>query len=152
MTISIGEHKETYYAPDDENQMILDFGEGFFGVAYSSLKNDFGNGNGFMSMIFGTEGKIQDGKIYGKNGVVTLFDPNKFDMERVRSTMGLPHLTDHQTTLGEPHIYEDINQLADWVLNGVEPYCTAEHARHVIEIIEAAYKSAEEGHGHQVHL
>lgn len=25
MTISIGEHKETYYAPDDENQMILDF-------------------------------------------------------------------------------------------------------------------------------
>ena len=99
-----------------------------------------------MSMIFGTEGKIQDGKIYGKNGVVTLFDPNKFDMERVRSTMGLPHLTDRQTTLGEPHIYEDINQLADWVLNGVEPYCTAEHARHVIEIIEAAYKSAEEGH------
>ena len=79
--------------------MILDFGDGFFGVAYSSLKNDFGNGNGFMSMIFGTEGKIQDGKIYGKNGVVTLFDPNKFDMERVRSTMGLPHLTDHQTTL-----------------------------------------------------
>lgn len=131
---------------DDSNQMILDFGDGFFGVAYSSLKNDFGNGNGFMSMIFGTEGKIQDGKIYGKNGVVTLFDPNKFDMERVRSTMGLPHLTDHQTTLGEPHIYEDINQLADWVLNGVEPYCTAEHARHVIEIIEAAYKSAEEGH------
>ena len=83
---------------------------------------------------------------FGENGVVTLFDPNKFDMERVRSTMGLPHLTDHQTTLGEPHIYEDINQLADWVLNGVEPYCTAEHARHVIEIIEAAYKSAEEGH------
>lgn len=25
VTISIGEHKETYYAPDDENQMILDF-------------------------------------------------------------------------------------------------------------------------------
>ena len=25
VTISIGEHRETYYAPDDENQMILDF-------------------------------------------------------------------------------------------------------------------------------
>ena len=25
VTISIGEHKETYYAPDDENQLILDF-------------------------------------------------------------------------------------------------------------------------------
>ena len=47
--------------------------------------------------------------------------------------------------LGESHIYEDINQLADWVLNGIEPYCTCEHARHVIEIIEAAYQSAEEG-------
>ena len=31
---------------DDSNQMILDFGDGFFGVAYSSLKNDFGNGFG----------------------------------------------------------------------------------------------------------
>lgn len=97
-------------------------------------------------MVFGTEGKIQDGKIYGKNGVITLFDPEKMDMDHIRSLMGLPHLTDHQTLLGEPHIYEDINQLADWVLNGVEPYCTVEHARHVIEIIEAAYKSAEEGH------
>ena len=99
-------------------------------------------GIGRMMIAFGIQLSIDS----GKNGVVTLFDPNKFDMERVRSTMGLPHLTDHQTTLGEPHIYEDINQLADWVLNGVEPYCTAEHARHVIEIIEAAYKSAEEGH------
>ena len=131
---------------DDSNQMILDFGDGFFGVAYSSLKKRLRQRQRLYVNDFRDRGKIQDGKIYGKNGVVTLFDPNKFDMERVRSTMGLPHLTDHQTTLGEPHIYEDINQLADWVLNGVEPYCTAEHARHVIEIIEAAYKSAEEGH------
>ncbi len=130
---------------DDSNQMILDFGDGFFGVAYSSLKNDFGNHNGFTTMTFGTEGKIMDGKIYGKNGEVKLFDPDKVDMEFVRACMGLPHLTDHQTRLGESHIYEDINQLADWVLNGVEPYCGAEHARHVIEIIEAAYRSAEEG-------
>ena len=131
---------------DDSNQMILDFGDAFFGIAYSSLKYDFGNNNGLIPMVFGTEGKIQDGKIYGKNGVITLFDPEKMDMDHIRSLMGLPHLTDHQTLLGEPHIYEDINQLADWVLNGVEPYCTVEHARHVIEIIEAAYKSAEEGH------
>ena len=60
------------------------------------------------------------------------------DINFVRANMGMPHLNDHQVTLGESHIFEDINQLADWVLNGIPAGGTAEHARHVIEIIEAA--------------
>ena len=121
---------------DDSNQMILDFGDGFFGIAYSSLKRDFGGG----LAVFGTEGEYRNGELNG----VPLYDKND-RIAAARGRQGLPHLTDHQMFLGESHIYEDINQLADWVLNGIEPYCTCEHARHVIEIIEAAYQSAEEG-------
>ena len=125
---------------DDSTQMILDFGDAFYGVVYTSLKGDFGNGNGFTPIVFGTEGRVMDGLLNGE----PLYDRTD-PISRMRGAMGLPHLTDHQMTLGEPHIFEDINQLADWVLNGIPAVGTAEHARHVIEIIEAAYKSAETG-------
>jgi predicted dehydrogenase len=45
----------------------------------------------------------------------------------------------------EQHVFEDIMQLVDWILEGTPSIVTAEHARHVIEIIEAAYRSAERG-------
>ncbi len=36
-------------------------------------------------------------------------------------------------------------QLVDWVREGKPSPVTAEHARHVIDIIESAYRSAETG-------
>lgn len=36
-------------------------------------------------------------------------------------------------------------QLVDWVLDGRPSPVTAEHARHVIDIIESTYRSAETG-------
>jgi hypothetical protein len=36
-------------------------------------------------------------------------------------------------------------QLVDWVQKEVPTVSTAEHARHVIEIIEAGYRAAETG-------
>jgi predicted dehydrogenase len=36
-------------------------------------------------------------------------------------------------------------QLVDWIREGKTSIVTAEHARHVIEIIEAAYRAAESG-------
>jgi predicted dehydrogenase len=45
----------------------------------------------------------------------------------------------------EMHVFEDLMQLVDWVRNGIPSVATAEHARHVVEIIEAAYAAAETG-------
>ncbi len=36
-------------------------------------------------------------------------------------------------------------QLVDWILDDKPTVATAEHARHVIEIFDAAYRSAETG-------
>ncbi|MEZ4681543.1 MAG: hypothetical protein R2932_45755 [Caldilineaceae bacterium] len=45
----------------------------------------------------------------------------------------------------ENHVYEDVMQLVDWVRDDKPTLATAEHARHVIEIFDAAYRSAESG-------
>lgn len=45
----------------------------------------------------------------------------------------------------EAHVYEDVMQLVDWVRDGTPAIVTAEHARHVVEIFDAAYRSAETG-------
>ena len=57
----------------------------------------------------------------------------------------LPHVVGSHRTIDEAHVFEDIMQLADLVREGKPTQVTAEHARHVIEIIEAAYAAAETG-------
>jgi len=47
--------------------------------------------------------------------------------------------------MDEKHVYGDIMQLADWVLDGKPSIANVEHARHVIDIIESAYRAAETG-------
>jgi predicted dehydrogenase len=47
--------------------------------------------------------------------------------------------------MDEGHVFEDIMQLVDWVRDGTPSIVTAEHARHVVEIIEAGYRAAETG-------
>ena len=45
----------------------------------------------------------------------------------------------------EAHVFEDIMQLVGWVRDGVPTAATAEHARHVIDIIESGYRAADTG-------
>ena len=45
----------------------------------------------------------------------------------------------------EAHVFEDIMQLVDWVREDKPTPVTAEHARHVVDIIESAYRAAETG-------
>jgi predicted dehydrogenase len=57
----------------------------------------------------------------------------------------LPHVVGEHRHIPEQHVFEDIMQLVDWIRTGTPSLVTAEHARHVIEIIEGAYRSAETG-------
>jgi predicted dehydrogenase len=57
----------------------------------------------------------------------------------------LPHVVGSHRAIEEMHVYEDIMQLVDWVRDDKPSIVTAEHARHVIEIIESAYRAAETG-------
>ena len=108
---------------DDNTVMLLDFGESLFAVVYGVAAGSVRDG--FGPAIFGTSGELA-----APPGEVAT---------------GLPHVTDAHSGIEEQHVFEDVMQLVDWVDQGVPSIVTAEHARHVIEIIEAAYRSAESG-------
>lgn len=120
---------------DDNTLIVLDFGDALFtfvyGTAAGSL-NDFG-----QPQFFGTKGSIIGQKLNGEE----IDYPGKGDPDK--SPLG-PHITKpHQ--IEEGHVFEDIMQLVDYAREGIPTVATAEHARHVIEIIEAAYKAADTG-------
>ena len=58
--------------------------------------------------------------------------------------------TEHRDIL-ESHVFEDIMQLVGWVRTGTPSPVNAEHARHVIEIIEACYAAAGSGMRQALH-
>ena len=56
-----------------------------------------------------------------------------------------PHVVGEHTGMAESHVFEDLMQLVDWARDGTPSIASAEHARHVIDIIEAGYRAAETG-------
>lgn len=114
---------------DDNTLLLLDFGDSFFAYAYGAVTG--GITKGFQPNIYGTGGSIT-GTQYGD---VDLTQPH--DLE--------PHHWGEHATMGERHVYEDMMQLVDWIREDKPSIANAEHARHVIEIIEAGYRAAETG-------
>lgn len=128
---------------DDTTMMILSFGAGLmtfvYGVTYGSLNTGFG------ALYFGTTGSIRGMELNGEP-----FDyPGRDQVEeldvKVARQAVLPHVVGPHRGIGESHVFEDIMQLVDWIRADVPTPVTAQHARHVIDIIESAYRSAETG-------
>jgi predicted dehydrogenase len=131
---------------DDNTVALLDFGDGAFAVAHGTaggtVIEDFA-----AACYFGTDGEIRgvclDGEPFDFPGrELTLgAPPSDWDMQmRV-----LPHVVGPHREIPESHVFEDIMQLVDWVREGKPSPVTAGHARHVIDIIESTYRSAETG-------
>jgi predicted dehydrogenase len=125
---------------DDNTHLLLDFGDDLFCLVYGT--NSFTRPGGpARPFISGSEGTIaasrQGLEVWGRNidGGHRVENPGR-DMPFVFG----PHLE-----LSERHVYSDIMHMVDCVLNDKEPAVSAEHARHVIEIIELGYKAAETG-------
>jgi predicted dehydrogenase len=114
---------------DDNTMLLLDFGDAFFAYAYGAVSG--GITRGFQPNIYGTRGSVV-GTQYGD---IDLTQPQ--DLE--------PHHVGEHATMGERHVYEDMMQLVDWIREGRPSIASAEHARHVIEIIEAGYSAATTG-------
>ncbi len=126
---------------DDSTLMLLDFGEKLFAFVYGTPAGRVNNGVDY----YGTHGAIQNLNLNGHP-----FDyPGKevADQSPGGSSLSwtLPHVTGVHRILGEQHVFEDVMQLVDWIRDGKPTPVTAEHARHVIDIIESAYRAAETG-------
>jgi predicted dehydrogenase len=114
---------------DDNTILLLDFGDGLSAVVYGTAAGRHSD-QAFAGLYFGTRGTI--------DGVLLNGEPFVEPRE-------LPHVTGAHRSIGEAHVFEDIMQLVDWVLDGTPTPVTAEHARHVIDIIESGYRAAETG-------
>jgi predicted dehydrogenase len=114
---------------DDSTVMLLDFGNAFYAFVYGTVTGKLTDG--FQPSIFGTEGSI----IGTQLGDIDLTLPGDL----------MPHHEGAHKTMEERHVFEDLMQLVDWIRDDKASIATAEHARHVIEIIEAGYRAAETG-------
>lgn len=126
---------------DDNTHLLLDFGDSIFCLLFGS--NSYGGSARPFSVPFisGSEGGItvsRDGlEVWGRNV------EGWRRVEILSSDM--PFVSGSHLELPERHVYSDIMHMVDCVLNDKEPVISAEHARHVIEIIELGYKAAEAG-------
>lgn len=123
---------------DDNSFALLDFGGStvafVYGAAVGFIDSAFGRPN-----FFGTKGAILGDKLNGEPIPFPGDDDGRSHYVRGR------HITGEHQNMGEAHVFEDIMQLVDYVANGTLPNASAEHAAHVIEIIEGIYSAAETG-------
>ncbi len=114
---------------DDNTFLLIDFGDSLTGVAYGAFAGSVTKG--FHPTIHGTEGSVVGTDVNG--------EPMRLDGDRQ------PHGTGGHADMREGHVFEDVMQLVDWVVDGTASVASAEHARHVVEIIEAGYRAAGTG-------
>ncbi len=131
---------------DDNTIILLDFGESVFAIGFGTvagaLTDQFG-----AALYFGTRGTIEgvllNGEPFEFTGRELTADAPPSDWDAQMRV--LPHVTGVHRELPEAHVFEDVMQLVRWVEEGVPSPVTAEHARHVIDIIESAYRAAQSG-------
>jgi predicted dehydrogenase len=131
---------------DDNTMLLVDFGDGLVavvhGTAAGAISEQFG-----AAVYFGTAGTIDgivmNGEPFEFPGRELTVDAPPADWDAQMRV--LPHVTGPHRDIQEAHVFEDVMQLVDWVLDGTPTPVTAEHARHVIDIIESGYRAAETG-------
>lgn len=131
---------ETYPCDADDNTLLtVDFGGNLFALVYGTAAGGFapfGHAN-----LYGTRASIINQKLNGE----PVDYPGREEAAEQGDNVLLPHVVGRHRELGESHVFEDVMQLVDWVREGTPTLSTAEHARHVVEIIEAGYRAAETG-------
>ncbi|MFM7322885.1 MAG: Gfo/Idh/MocA family protein, partial [Armatimonadota bacterium] len=132
---------ELYDCDADDNTLIIaDFGDNVFALihgTFAGMVSEFG-----QPSYFGEKGSIVGTKL---NGEPIAYPGLEEGLSPLQVT---PHVAGHYAAhgkIGEHHVYEDSMQLVRWIREGKPSIVTAEHAAHVIEIIEAGYRAAETG-------
>jgi predicted dehydrogenase len=112
----------------DNSLLLLDFGASVFAFVHGTFAGSV-TGLGAVN-VYGSEGSVEG---------------NLFNGSPLENSGRLPHVTGAHAAMEEAHVFEDVMQLVDWVRTDTPSICDGHHARHVIEIIESAYRSAETG-------
>jgi predicted dehydrogenase len=139
---------------DDNTLLLLDFGNATFAVAggHSSRTGKLVQW-GAMG-VYGAAGFVETLEIEPLSG-----HPTKLQVDSVQAVpelraigdgvfepaTWLPGVDARHATIPEPHVYADILHCVDCITEGTAPIASAEHAAHVVEIIEKGYLAARTG-------
>jgi predicted dehydrogenase len=131
---------------EDNNLVLMEFASGALVTAVGS--NSRGNRRvpwGGLT-LHGTEGVLDVLEVDHNSGYPTSFEVQTHTSEtHTRELSAQPYLKDAHLTIEEPHVYVDIMDLVDAILENRSPRASGEQARHVVEIIEKARLAAATG-------
>ena len=130
---------------DDNTLVLIDFGNNVFALAYGTPA--------------GAVSEDDSGSFFGTKGQIVGLNINGTPIDYAGSTIAdshpegrwsgnqwiLPYVTGSHRDIAEQHVFVDIMQLIAWIDGGPPPIASAQHARHVIEIIEAGFAAATTG-------
>ncbi len=128
---------------DDNTIVLIDFGDNLFCVATGTAAGLMRGG--FGGAYYGTTGTIDGLLLNGQPFDFPNRNPSELSPRGTGNQALLPHVTGVHREIEEQHVYEDVMQLVDWVREDKPSIVTAEHARHVIDIIESAYRASATG-------
>jgi predicted dehydrogenase len=146
------EGREIKVEMDDNTLLLLDFGErGFAVVGGHFCQTGQVIGWGFMG-LYGSSGTIEITRLLADTAYPGQIKTNPPELgeklgleDDAKGMAGVPYITGPHTQIQEAHLWADIRHLVDCILHDREPIPGAEHARHVIEIIEKGYGAAQTG-------
>ncbi|MBK8798354.1 MAG: Gfo/Idh/MocA family oxidoreductase [Anaerolineales bacterium] len=139
---------------EDNNVVLLEFSSGALAVAVGA--DCVGSGmNPWGGLgIYGTHGALEVTEVDGASGYPTRFSVRRGGSwavagggatETAIALTDCPYLTPEHLQLEEPHLYVDIMELADAIVEDRPCRATGEQARHVVEIVEAARRAIASG-------
>ena len=130
---------------DDNTLILIDFGNNVFAMSYGTPAGAISEDD--SGSFFGTKGQIVGLNL---NNQPFSYPGSDLAESHPDGRWGgnqwiLPHISEVHRDIPEQHVFTDIMQLIMWIREGTPAVAQADHARHVIEIIEAGYRAADTG-------
>ncbi|MCS6825591.1 MAG: Gfo/Idh/MocA family oxidoreductase [Caldilinea sp.] len=139
---------------EDNNVVLMEFHSGALAVAVGSdCVGSRMNPWGGLS-LYGTQGALEVTEVHGASGYPTRFVVRRGGSwavadggftEEIIHLSDCPYLTPAHLAIEEPHLYVDIMELVDAIVEDRPCRAGGEQARHVVEIIEAARRAIASG-------
>lgn len=131
---------------DDNNIVLMEFASGALVTAVGS--NSRGNRRvpwGGLT-LHGTDGVLDVLEVDNNSGYPVQFEVQTRGAQIYSAQLSdQPYLQGEHLNIEEPHVYADIMDLVDAIIDNRPPRATGEQARHVVEIIEKARLAAQTG-------
>jgi predicted dehydrogenase len=139
---------------EDNNVVLMEFSSGALAVAVGSdcVGSNMNPWGGLG--VYGTQGALEVTEVDGASGYPTRFIVRRGGSwaiasgdttEDITNLADCPYLTPPHLAIEEPHLYVDIMELVDAIVEDRPCRASGEQARHVVEIIEAARRAIASG-------